>query len=73
VALCRPYKNAQRFATPATDEAIAEELVLAAGEVRGHLRVLAAKLGIERLPDAELRVQLAHAAFASGLVEERDL
>jgi FHA domain len=73
VALCRPYKNAQGFATPATDEAIAEELVLAVGEVRGHLRVLAAKLGIERLPDAELRVRLAQAAFAAHLINERDL
>ena len=73
VALCRPYKDAQGFATPATDEAIAEELVLAAGEVRGHLRVLAAKLGIERLPDAELRVRLAQAAFAAHLIDERDL
>jgi hypothetical protein len=73
VALCRPYKNAQGFATPATDDAIAEELVLAAGEVRGHLRVLAAKLGIERLPDAELRVRLVQAAFAAHLINERDL
>src|SRR5256885_4673001 len=72
VALCRPYKDAQGFATPATDEAIAEELVLAAGEVRGHLRVLAAKLGGERRPDAERRVRLAQAAFAAHLVHERD-
>jgi FHA domain len=73
VALCRPYKNAQGFATPATDEAIAEELVLAAGEVRGHLRVLAAKLGIQPGPDSELRVRLAQAAFAANLIHERDL
>jgi hypothetical protein len=47
--------------------------VLAAGEVRAHLRILAAKLGIERLPDAELRVRLAERAFSAGLIQDRDL
>lgn len=72
-ALCRPYKGGQSFATPASDEEIAEELVLAAGEVRAHLRILAAKLGIERLPHAELRVRLAERAFSTGLIQDRDL
>jgi DNA-binding NarL/FixJ family response regulator len=58
---------------PATDDAIAEELVLAAGEVRAHLRVLAAKLGIGQLPDTELRSQIAQAAFATGLIHDSDL
>jgi FHA domain-containing protein len=73
IALCRPYKRAEPYAIPATDEAIADELVLAAGEVRGHLRVLAAKLGIEPLPDAELRVRLVQAAFAARLIDQQDL
>jgi FHA domain len=73
IALCRPYKDPQPYTLPATDEAIAEELVLAAGEVRAHLRVLAAKLGLERLPDTELRARLVQAAFAGRLIDQRDL
>ena len=33
VALCRPYKGRSGFASPATDEQIAEELFLSVGEV----------------------------------------
>ncbi len=73
VALCRPYKGGRAPARPAGDEQIAEELFLAAGEVRAHLRVLSAKLGVGDAPDAELRARLAERAFAAGLISDRDL
>ena len=71
-ALCRPYK-ARGFASPATDEQIAEELFLSVGEVQTHLRVLYAKLGIEELPQNETRVRLVERAVSAGLISERDL
>jgi DNA-binding NarL/FixJ family response regulator len=70
VALCRPYRAG---GAPATDEQIAEELVLAVTEVRGHLRVLAAKLGIDGPDPAHARTRLAEQAFADGLVTSEDL
>ena len=38
------------FASPATDQQIADELFLSVGAVRTHLSVLYAKLGVEQLP-----------------------
>jgi pSer/pThr/pTyr-binding forkhead associated (FHA) protein len=73
VALCRPYKGRSGFAAPATDQQIAEELFLAVGEVRAHLGVLSAKLGVEQLRQGETRVRLVERAFSAGLISERDL
>ena len=73
MALCRPYKAGSGFASPATDEQIAEELFLSVGAVRTHLRVLYAKLGVEQLPENETRVRLVERAFSAGLISERDL
>ncbi len=73
VALCRPYKDRGGFASPATDQQIAEELFLSVGAVRTHLRVLYAKLGVAELPQAETRVRLVERAFSAGLISERDL
>jgi pSer/pThr/pTyr-binding forkhead associated (FHA) protein len=71
VALCRPYKA--RFASPATSQQIAEELFLSVGEVKTHLRVLCAKLGVTEQPQNETRVRLVERAFSAGLISERDL
>ena len=73
VALARPYKGRTGFAGPATDQQIADELVVSVGAVRTHLRVLCAKLGIEALPGGATRVRLVERAFAAGLITERDL
>jgi pSer/pThr/pTyr-binding forkhead associated (FHA) protein len=73
VALCRPYKSRSGFASPATDEQIAEELFLTVGEVRAHLRVLSAKLGVADVPSGEKRDHLVERAFSAGLISERDL
>ena len=73
VALCRPYKAGREFASPATDQQIADELFLSVGAVRTHLRVLCAKLGVEPLPQDDTRVRLVGQAFSAGLISERDL
>jgi len=73
VSLCRPYRGRSGFASPATDEQIAEDLILSISEVRRHLKVLAAKLGLGEWPSGEARVRLVERAFDGGLVSERDL
>jgi pSer/pThr/pTyr-binding forkhead associated (FHA) protein len=72
-ALCRPYKARSPYTQPATDDQIADELVLAAGEVRAHLKVLYAKLGITDESEQDRRYRLVERAFSDGLVSERDL
>jgi predicted component of type VI protein secretion system len=70
-ALCRPHRGARASASPAGDQQIADELFLSVVEVKTHLRVVCAKLGID--PGQEgARVRLAEQALASGLVSEQD-
>ena len=66
-ALCRPYKESE-FATPATNQAIAEELFLSVDAVKAHLRALFAAFGIEELPQNQKRSSLAMRALQLGLV-----
>jgi FHA domain-containing protein/regulatory LuxR family protein len=73
VSLCRPYKDGGSFATPATNQQIAEELFLSVDAVKTHLRVLFAKFGIEALPQNQKRMRLVERAFYSGVISERDL
>ena len=73
ISLCRPYAPGSEFASPASDEQIAEELFLSVAAVRTHIRVLCAKLGVEQLPVNEARVRLVERAFSAGLISERDL
>jgi pSer/pThr/pTyr-binding forkhead associated (FHA) protein len=73
IVLCRPYKHGSSFASPATNQQIAEELFLSVDAVKTHLRALFAKFGIEHLPQNQKRIGLVERAFYSGLVSERDL
>jgi pSer/pThr/pTyr-binding forkhead associated (FHA) protein len=73
VALCRPYKAGREFASPATDQQIADELFLSVGAVRTHLRVIYAKLGVQQSPQNDARARLVGLAFSAGLISERDL
>jgi pSer/pThr/pTyr-binding forkhead associated (FHA) protein len=66
-ALCRPYKETE-FATPATNQAIAEELFLSVDAVKAHLRALFAAFAIEDLPQNQKRSVLAMRAMQLGLV-----
>jgi pSer/pThr/pTyr-binding forkhead associated (FHA) protein len=73
VALCRPYKEGTAFASPATNQQIADELFLSVDAVKTHLRVLFAKFGIEKLPQNQKRIRLVERAFYSHIISERDL
>jgi hypothetical protein len=65
--LCRPLAGDPR-ARPATNPEIAAALVLSLDAVKGHLRVLFAKFGVEDLPQNEKRLRLAERALESGVV-----
>ena len=67
-ALCRPYKESE-FATPATNQAIAEELFLSVDAVKAHLRALFTAFGIEDLPQNQKRSVLAMRALQLGLIK----
>jgi len=73
LALCRPFKDGAAFATPPTNQAIAEELHLSVDAVKTHMRALFEKLGLEDLPQNRKRVALAQKALQSGVVSPRDL
>ena len=73
VALSRPYKEGTAFASPATNQQIADELFLSVDAVKTHLRVLFAKFGIEKVPQNQKRIRLVERAFYSGVISERDL
>jgi pSer/pThr/pTyr-binding forkhead associated (FHA) protein len=73
LALCRPFKNATSFVTPATNEQIASEVYLSVDAVKKHMRVLFEKFGVVDLPQYEKRSRLVERAFASGFVSEHEL
>jgi pSer/pThr/pTyr-binding forkhead associated (FHA) protein len=72
VALCRPFKDSH-YATPATNQRIAEELVLSVDTVKGTLRALFEAFGIDDLPQNEKRASLALQALRTGVISPRDL
>ena len=71
IALCRPIK-ASAYAPPATNREIAEALVVSLDAVKGQLRVLFQRFGLEELPQNRKRARLAGLALVGGLVSERD-
>ena len=73
VALCRPFKDATGYVTPATNQQIATELYLSVDAVKTHLRALFAKFGIEELPQNQKRTRLVELALKSGVITPRDL
>ncbi|HEY1277504.1 MAG TPA: FHA domain-containing protein [Thermoleophilaceae bacterium] len=72
-ALCRPYRDGAAFATPATNQEIAEQVYLSVDAVKSHLRALFAKFAIEGLPQNQKRARLVELAFQRGVIERRDL
>lgn len=72
VALCRPLAREQA-AAPATNERIAEELVLSLSAVKGHLRVLFNRFGLDGAPQNQKRLLLAERALAVGAVRQEEL
>ncbi|HEX4307432.1 MAG TPA: hypothetical protein VHZ54_15465 [Solirubrobacterales bacterium] len=67
-ALCRPISAGNRYATPATNQEIAEEVFLSVDAVKGHLRALYRKFGIEDLPHNQKRARLVELAIEGGYV-----
>jgi pSer/pThr/pTyr-binding forkhead associated (FHA) protein len=73
LVLCRPFKDGSTFATPPTNQAIADELHLSVDAVKTHMRALFEKLELEDLPQNRKRVALVERALQSGVVTPRDL
>src|SRR6185437_13965334 len=70
VALCRPIAAGNHFATPATNQEIAAAVYLSVDAVKGHLRTLYRKFGIEDLPHNQKRARLVELAIAGGYVKQ---
>jgi len=68
--LCRPYTVGAPYATPATNQQIADQIYLSVDSVKKHLRTLFHKFGVEDLPQNQKRARLVELAFRSGLASE---
>ena len=72
LALARPYRDSD-FATPATNQQIADEVHLSVDAVKAHLRAFFSRFGIEHLPQNQKRSRLVVEALQAGLISWRDL
>ena len=73
IALSRPFREGSHYATPATNQQIADEVFLSLDSVKGHLRALFEKFGIGDLPQNQKRVRLVELALRHGVISVRDL
>ncbi len=73
VALCRPLGGEGTFASPATNQEIADELVLSVAAVKSHLRALFQRFELESLPQNEKRLRLVERLLRTGVVAEHEL
>jgi hypothetical protein len=71
VALCRPLTRSDS-AAPATNEQISSELFLSLSAVKGHLRVLYSRFGLDEAPQNQKRLLLAERALQSMAVRPTD-
>jgi pSer/pThr/pTyr-binding forkhead associated (FHA) protein len=65
VALCRPLQG-QAYAAPASNQQIADELVLSVETVKGTLTALFERFGLEALPQNQKRAALAREYLAQS-------
>ena len=72
VALCRPFRDAS-YAAPATNQQIADELVVSVDAVKSTLTALFTAFGVDHLPQNQKRATLALQALRTGIVSRRDL
>ena len=72
IALCRPFKDST-YATPATNQQIATELVVSVDAVKSTLRALFEVFGVDALPQNQKRASLALQALRTGVITRRDL
>ncbi len=73
IALCRPFRDGSAYATPATNQQVADEVFLSLDAVKGHLRTLFEKFAVGDLPQNQKRVRLVELALKSGAISMRDL
>jgi len=73
IALCRPYRDRTSFATPASNQQIAEETFLSVETVKMHLRALFSRFGLAELSQNQKRARLAEVALRVGVISRRDL
>ncbi len=66
-ALQRPLRDGGPYASPATNKAIADEVHLSVDAVKGHLRALYARLGLEQLPQNAKRARLAEIGVSGAI------
>lgn len=71
-ALCRPIHKGGSYATPATNQEIADEVFLSTVAVKTHLRTLYAKFQLSELPQNRKRAALAEAVLRSGAIGPAD-
>jgi DNA-binding CsgD family transcriptional regulator len=71
--LCRPLAGEAGRSRPATNPEIAAALFLSLDAIKGHLRVLFGKFGVDGLAQNEKRLRLAERALESGAVVLADL
>jgi pSer/pThr/pTyr-binding forkhead associated (FHA) protein len=72
LALCRPLVI-DTMASPATNQEIADQLVVSVATVKLHLRALFEKFEITDLPQNSKRLTLAARALQSGLFTDQEL
>jgi pSer/pThr/pTyr-binding forkhead associated (FHA) protein len=68
IALCKPFTDRSRFARPASNQEIAEQLYVSLDAVKTHMRRLYELLELGDLPQREKRLRLVERAFELGLV-----
>jgi FHA domain len=73
VALCRPYRDGGRFAAPASNQRIADDVCLSLDSVKMHLRALFSNFGLSALPQNQKRARLAKIALEQGIISEHEL
>jgi pSer/pThr/pTyr-binding forkhead associated (FHA) protein len=73
VALCRPFADGSPYATPATNQDIANQLFLSVDAVKTHMRALFDKFDVGDVPQNQKRAKLVERAFQSGAIGPKDL
>lgn len=68
-ALCRPYFEQGHAAAPASNQEIADGLVLSVAAVKSLLRGLFQRAGLAEVPQNQKRARLAELALAAGIQE----
>jgi hypothetical protein len=72
VALCRPFRDGG-YAAPASNQQIADELVVSVDAVKSNLRPLFVAFGVDELPQNQKRAGLALRALRTGVISRREL